>query len=228
MISLPQAVLERTTDTSVTRRSCEDSAERGGAAYLQVSDDRWVVVNGFAIDGFPHAFAVERELLHCLLLGKVGPLVEDLPRCLVLETRHVEEPLRGAHVCRHGDNVFTVGQNSRLLAVHKGVVELLTEYPRKDLVRKGKICETSTAPTHTLILHANVVWQLFVYRKKIFVLEATAGSSQNKSNWPTLTLGQDLQHSSIKSCTTRKSPISTSEHKAKIGNKHMDMKLYLC
>lgn len=101
-------------------RSCESSAERGEAAYLQVSDDRRVVVNGFAIDSFPHAFAIEGELLHCLLLGKVGPLVEDLPRCLVLETRHVEEPLRGAHVCRHGYNAFTVGHNNSLLEVHKG------------------------------------------------------------------------------------------------------------
>lgn len=120
MISLPQAVLQRTTDTSVTSRSCQGSTECGGAAYLQVSDDRWVVVNGFTVDGFPHAFAVERELLHCLLLGKVRPLVEDLPRRLVLETRHVEEPLRRAHVCRHGDNTFTVGQNDSVLVVHEG------------------------------------------------------------------------------------------------------------
>lgn len=84
-------------------------AERSEATYLQVSNDRRVVVNGFAVDGFPHAFAIEGELLHCLLLGKVRPLVEDLPWRLVLETWHVEEPLRRAHVCRHGDNVFTVG-----------------------------------------------------------------------------------------------------------------------
>lgn len=120
MISLPQAVLQRTTHASVTGWSCEGSAERSWAAYLQVSDDRRVVVNGFAIDGFPHAFAIEGELLHCLLLGKVGPLVEDLPRRLVLETRHVEEALRRAHVCRHGDKAFTVGKNISVLVVHEG------------------------------------------------------------------------------------------------------------
>lgn len=132
----------------MTRRSCKGSAERGGAAYLQVSDDRRVVVNGFAIDGFPHAFAVKRKLLHCLLLGKVGPLIEDLPRRLVLETRHVEEPLRGAHVCRHGDNTLTVGQNNSLLVVHEGMIDLLTKDPRKELVRDGRIFETSTVFTH--------------------------------------------------------------------------------
>lgn len=71
--------------------------------YLQVSDDRRVVVDGLAVDGLPHALAVEGELLHGLLLGEVRPLVEDLPRCLVLEPRHVEEPRRRANVCRHGD-----------------------------------------------------------------------------------------------------------------------------
>lgn len=131
MISLPQAVLQKTSATSVTRRSREGSAERGGAAYLQVSDDRRVVVDGFAVDGLPHAFAVEGELLHCLLLGEVGPLVEDLPRRLVLETRHVEEPLRRADVCRHGDAAFTVGQNNSVLVVDKRGIDLLIEHPRK-------------------------------------------------------------------------------------------------
>lgn len=62
--------------------------------YLQVSDDRWVVVDGFAVYCLPHPFPVEGELLHRLLLSEVRPLVENLPRRLVLETRHVEEPLR--------------------------------------------------------------------------------------------------------------------------------------
>lgn len=103
---------------------------RSEAAYLQVSDDRRVVVNGFAVDGFPHAFAIESELLHCLLLGKVGPLVEDLSRRLVLEPWHVEEPLRRAHVCRHGD-VFPVG-HIIVVVVYEGVIDLLTQELRKD------------------------------------------------------------------------------------------------
>lgn len=61
--------------------------------YLQVSDDRGVIVDGFAVHGLPHALPVKGELLHRLLLSKVRPLVENLPRRLVLETRHVEEPL---------------------------------------------------------------------------------------------------------------------------------------
>lgn len=73
--------------------------------YLQVSDDRRVVVNGFAVHGLPHAFPIEGELLHGLLLSEVRPLVEHLPRRLVLEARHVEEPLRRANVCRHGDRL---------------------------------------------------------------------------------------------------------------------------
>lgn len=77
--------------------------------YLQVSDDRGVVVDGFAVHCLPHAFPVERELLHGLLLGEVRPLVEDLPRRLVLEARHVEEPLRRAHVSRHGDPALPAG-----------------------------------------------------------------------------------------------------------------------
>lgn len=63
------------------------------AGYPQVLDDGRVVVDGFAVDGLPHAFAIEGELLHGLLLGEVRPLVEDLPRRLVLEARHVEEAL---------------------------------------------------------------------------------------------------------------------------------------
>lgn len=69
--------------------------------YLKVSDDRWVVVDGFAVHGFPHALAVEGELLHGLLLRKVRPLVEELPRGLMLEAGHVEEPWRGADLRRH-------------------------------------------------------------------------------------------------------------------------------
>lgn len=64
-------------------------------------DDRRVVVDGFAVDGLPHAFPIEGELLHGLLLGEVWPLVEHLPRRLVLEARHVEETLRRADVSRH-------------------------------------------------------------------------------------------------------------------------------
>lgn len=116
---------------SVTCKFHEGSAESGGATYLQVSDDRRVVVDGFAVDSLSHAFAVEGELLHCLLLGEVGPLVEDLPRRLVLETRHVEEPLRRADVRRHGDTTFTVGQNNSVSMVHKGVTVPLIEHPRK-------------------------------------------------------------------------------------------------
>jgi len=71
--------------------------------YLQVSDDRRVVVDGLAVHGLPHALPVEGELLHGLLLGEVWPLIEHLPRRLVLEARHVEEPLRRAHVSRHDD-----------------------------------------------------------------------------------------------------------------------------
>lgn len=77
--------------------------------HLQVSDDRRVVVDGLAVDGLPHALPVEGELLHRLLLGEVRPLVEDLPRRLVLEARHVEEPLRRADVRRHGDPLYLRG-----------------------------------------------------------------------------------------------------------------------
>lgn len=61
--------------------------------YLQVSDNRWVVVDGFAVHSLSHALPVKGELLHRLLLGEVWSLVEDLPRRLVLEAWHVEEPL---------------------------------------------------------------------------------------------------------------------------------------
>lgn len=81
-----------------------------------MSDDRRVVVDGFAVDGLPHALAVKGELLHRLLLGEVRPLVEDLPRCLVLEARHVKEPLRRADVRRHGDTALTAGQDDSVLA----------------------------------------------------------------------------------------------------------------
>ena len=77
--------------------------------YLQVSDDRRVVVDGFAVHGLPHAFPVEGKLLHGLLLGEVRPLVEHLPRRLVLEPRHVEEPLRRANVA------IPAGQEARWL-----------------------------------------------------------------------------------------------------------------
>lgn len=53
--------------------------------YLQVSDDRGVIIDGLAVDCLAHALAVEGELLHSLLLSEVGPLVEHLPRRLVLE-----------------------------------------------------------------------------------------------------------------------------------------------
>lgn len=72
-----------------------------------MSDDRWIVIDGFAVDGFSHALAVEGELLHGLLLGEVGPLVEQLTGGLVLEARHMEEPRRGADVCRHGHGLVT-------------------------------------------------------------------------------------------------------------------------
>ncbi len=74
-----------------------------------MSDDGGVVVDGLAVHGLPHAFPVEGELLHRLLLGEVRPLVEDLPRGLMLETRHVEEPLRRANVRRHGDPAIPAG-----------------------------------------------------------------------------------------------------------------------
>lgn len=61
--------------------------------YLQVSDDRWVVVNGLAVHSLSHALSIKGELLHGLLLGEVWPLVEHLPWRLVLEAWHVEEPL---------------------------------------------------------------------------------------------------------------------------------------
>lgn len=86
-----------------------------------MSNDRRIVVDGFAVDGLPHSFAIKGELLHCLLLGKVRPLVEYLPRRLVLETGHVEEPLRRTDVCRHGYNAFTVGQEKSVYVVCKGV-----------------------------------------------------------------------------------------------------------
>lgn len=75
--------------------------------YLQVSDDRGVVVDSFAVDRFSHAFAVKGELLHRLLLGEVRALVEQLPRCLVLEPRHVEETGWRADVRRHFDQSAT-------------------------------------------------------------------------------------------------------------------------
>lgn len=62
--------------------------------YLKISDDRWIIINGLAVDSFPHTLAIKSELLHGLLLGKVWPLVEQLTRCLVLEPRHMEEPGR--------------------------------------------------------------------------------------------------------------------------------------
>lgn len=71
------------------------------SGYLEVSDDGRVVVDGLAVHSFPHAFAVEGELLHGLLLRKVRPLVEELPGRLVLEPRHVEEARRRADVRRH-------------------------------------------------------------------------------------------------------------------------------
>lgn len=83
--------------------------------YLQVSNDRWVVVDGFAVHSLPHAFPVEGELLHGLLLGEVRPLVEHLPRRLMLEPRHVEEPLWRANVCCHGDLAIPTGQEARWL-----------------------------------------------------------------------------------------------------------------
>lgn len=82
--------------------------------YLQMSDDWRVIVDGFAVDGLPHALTIKGELLHGLLLGEVWPLIEDLPRCLVLETWHVEEPLRRANVCRHFDNSVPAGWNTSL------------------------------------------------------------------------------------------------------------------
>lgn len=61
--------------------------------YLQVSDHRGVVVNGFAVHSLPHTFPIEGELLHRLLLSEVRSLVKYLPWGLVLEPWHVEEPL---------------------------------------------------------------------------------------------------------------------------------------
>lgn len=66
-----------------------------------MSNDGWVVIDGLAVHGFPHALSVEGELLHGLLLRKVRPLVEELPRRLMLEARHVEKTWRGADVRRH-------------------------------------------------------------------------------------------------------------------------------
>lgn len=71
--------------------------------YLEVSNNRGVVVDGLAVDCFPHAFAIKRQLLHGLLLGKIWPLVEELPWSLVLKPRHMEKPWWGTDVCRHGD-----------------------------------------------------------------------------------------------------------------------------
>lgn len=79
-----------------------------------MSDDWRVIVDGFAVDGLPHALTIKGELLHGLLLGEVWPLIEDLPWCLVLETWHVEEPLRRANVCRHFDNSVPAGWNTPL------------------------------------------------------------------------------------------------------------------
>lgn len=76
-------------------------------------DDRRVVVDGLAIDGLPHALPVEGELLHGLLLGEVRPLVEHLPRRLVLEARHVEETLRRADVGRHRAAAVPAGGEGR-------------------------------------------------------------------------------------------------------------------
>lgn len=75
--------------------------------YLKISDDRWIVINGFAVHSFPHALAIKSELLHSLLLGKVRPLVEQLTRCLVLEPRHMEEPGRWTNICCHSDGFVT-------------------------------------------------------------------------------------------------------------------------
>lgn len=83
--------------------------------YLEVSDDGRVVVDGLAVHCFPHALAVEGELLHGLLLRKVRPLVEELPGRLVLEPGHVEKARRGADVRRHdgAPSATPVGERER-------------------------------------------------------------------------------------------------------------------
>lgn len=108
MISLPQSVLKQSISQNIRiiGASCFLISVLL-ALYLQISDDRGIIIDGLAVNSFPHALAIKSELLHGLLLGKVWPLVEELPRCLVLKSRHVEESGRRADICCHGDSFLT-------------------------------------------------------------------------------------------------------------------------
>lgn len=96
MISLPQSILKysKLPNIKIVLFCGSSFFFFLSEIYLKISDDRWIIINGLAVDSFPHALAIKSELLHGLLLGKVRPLVEQLTRCLVLEPRHMEEPGR--------------------------------------------------------------------------------------------------------------------------------------
>lgn len=69
---------------------------------LQIFNYRGIVVYGLSVHSFSHPLSIESKLLHCLLLCKIRSFVEQLPRCLVLEPRHMEKSGRRANFCGHG------------------------------------------------------------------------------------------------------------------------------
>ena len=69
---------------------------------LQILNYRGIVVYGLSVHSFSHPLSIESKLLHCLLLCKIRSFVEQLPRRLVLEPRHMEKSGRGANFCGHG------------------------------------------------------------------------------------------------------------------------------
>lgn len=69
---------------------------------LQIFNYRGIVVYSLSVHSFSHSFSIKSKLLHCLLLCKVRSFVEQLPRRLVLEPRHMEKSGRGANFCGHG------------------------------------------------------------------------------------------------------------------------------
>lgn len=69
---------------------------------LQIFNYRGIVVYGLPVHSFSHPLSIKSKLLHCLLLCKIRSFVEQLPRRLVLEPRHMEKSGRGADFCGHG------------------------------------------------------------------------------------------------------------------------------
>ena len=69
---------------------------------LQIFNYRGIVVYSLSVHSFSHPLSIKSKLLHCLLLCKIRSFVEQLPRRLVLEPRHMEKSGRGANFCGHG------------------------------------------------------------------------------------------------------------------------------